>query len=104
MLHFIRTTIDNILLTIPLIGAYTMFALGIVFIYRASKVLNLAHGAMAMVPAFVAYSVSQTAGVFIGTIVALAVGVGLGLGVERGVVRRLHGASPTAQTVGTVGV
>ena len=37
-------------LSIPLIGAFAMFALGISAIYRASRVLNLSHGAMAMVP------------------------------------------------------
>jgi branched-chain amino acid transport system permease protein len=94
----------NILLATPKIGAYTIFALGIVFIYRASKVLNLAHGAMAMVPAFLAYSVVGATGVAAATVIAIAAGALLGLAVERGVVRRLRSASPTAQTVGTVGV
>lgn len=94
----------NVLLTTPLVGAYMMFALGIVFIYRASRVLNLAHGAMAMIPAYVAFSLTGAVGVIPATIVAVAVGGGLGLAVERTVVRRLRRASPTAQTVGTVGV
>jgi branched-subunit amino acid ABC-type transport system permease component len=43
-------------LSIPLIGAYVLFSLGIVVIYRASRVLNLAHGAMAMFPAYLYYT------------------------------------------------
>jgi branched-chain amino acid transport system permease protein len=94
----------NIVLTTPLVGAYTMFALGLVFIYRGSRVLNLAHGAMAMVPAYVAFSVGGSAGVIPGLLAALVTGGMLGLIVERGVVRRLRAGSATAQTVGTVGV
>ncbi|HEX7168506.1 MAG TPA: hypothetical protein VF230_16110, partial [Acidimicrobiales bacterium] len=41
-----------VLLSLPLIGAYAIFCLGLVVIYRASKVLNLAHGAMAMIAAY----------------------------------------------------
>ncbi|HEX9774862.1 MAG TPA: branched-chain amino acid ABC transporter permease/ATP-binding protein [Actinomycetota bacterium] len=41
------------LLSIGNIGAYSVLAIGIVMIYRASKVLNLAHGAMVMFPPYV---------------------------------------------------
>lgn len=92
-------------LSVPLIGAFSMFALGISVIYRASRVLNLSHGAMAMLPAFVFYSLSKAG---VPTIVGLPVSVGLGavLGVfvERIFVRRLRTQGPTAQTVGTVAV
>jgi ABC-type branched-subunit amino acid transport system ATPase component/branched-subunit amino acid ABC-type transport system permease component len=93
------------LLAIPLIGAYAIFALGISVIYRASRVLNLAHGAMAMLPAYLTYSLVG-AGVPIGIALILAVACGalLGVGVERVFVRRLRPQGPTAQTVGTVAV
>lgn len=103
-MDFFSDLFVNVLLTTPLVGAYTMFALGIVFIYRASRVLNLAHGAMAMIPAYVAFSLTGAIGVIPATVVAVAAGGALGLAVERTVVRRLRQASPTAQTVGTVGV
>ncbi|HEX2057522.1 MAG TPA: branched-chain amino acid ABC transporter permease/ATP-binding protein [Actinomycetota bacterium] len=92
-------------LSIPLIGAFAMFALGISVIYRASRVLNLAHGAMAMFPAYVYYSLAQ-AGVpaWIGLPAAVASGAVLGVAVERIFVRRLRAQGPTAQTVGTVAV
>jgi branched-chain amino acid transport system permease protein len=103
-MHFFNDLFVNIVLTTPLIGAYTMFALGIVFIYRASKVLNLAHGAMAMFPAFVAYGLASSVGVIPAVIGATLFGGLLGLTVERAVVRRLRPSGPTAQTVGTVAV
>ena len=93
------------LLSLPFVGAYAMFALGIVVIYRASRVLNLAHGAMAMVPAYVSYSLVE-AGVPIGfaLFIAILFGAGLGISVEYVFVRRLRPQGSTAQTVGTVAV
>jgi branched-chain amino acid transport system permease protein len=91
------------LLSLPLIGAYALFGLGIVVIYQASRVLNLAHGAMVIVPAYVTYSLAQTqmplpAAVFGGVLS----GALLGLLVERLFVRTLRHQSVTTQTVGTV--
>jgi branched-chain amino acid transport system permease protein len=101
---FLTDVLVNVALTTPLVGAYTMFALGIVFIYRASRVLNLAHGAMAMVPAYVAYELAPPLGVHTAAVVAVVLGAAMGAAVERGVVRRLRPAGPTTQTVGTVAV
>ncbi|MDQ3757673.1 MAG: branched-chain amino acid ABC transporter permease [Actinomycetota bacterium] len=92
-----------LLLSLPLVGAYAIFSLGLVVIYRASKVLNLAHGAMAMVPAYF-FAAMHDAGMPV--LVALPVGVvaggALGWAVERVYVRPLRTVSLTAQTVGTV--
>jgi ABC-type branched-subunit amino acid transport system ATPase component/branched-subunit amino acid ABC-type transport system permease component len=92
--------------SIPLIGAFAMFAVGITAIYRASRVLNLAHGAMAMVPAYVTHGLN--AGWRVPLALALPMGVAsgalLGVVVERAFVRRLRPQGPTAQTVGTVAV
>lgn len=103
-MDYLSEILVRVVLTTPLVGAYTMFALGIVFIYRASKVLNLAHGAMAMVPAYVAFSLTGGIGVVPATVVAVGVGGLIGVVVERTVVTRLRSSSSTAQTVGTVGV
>ena len=91
------------LLSLPLIGAYGIFSLGLVVIYRASKVLNLAHGAMAMLPAYLVYSMSK-AGVPIPIAFPLGViaGGAFGLFVYRVFVHPLRPVSTTAQTVGTV--
>jgi sulfate-transporting ATPase len=101
----VGTLLKYTFLSIPLIGAYTMFALGIVVIYRSSRVLNLAHGAMAMFPAYVYYSLTKTGlPVLAALLLAVAAGAGLGMLVEFVFVRRLRPQGATAQTVGTVAV
>lgn len=104
MIDFLGEAVIRVALTVALVGANTMFALGIVFIYRGSRVLNLAHGAMAMVPAYLTLSLAPRTGMAIAVILSLATGGILGVIVEKGVVRRLRSSSTTAQTVGTVAV
>src|SRR6266576_190364 len=81
MFSFLHDIVVNVVLTTPLVGAYMMFALGIVFIYRASRVLNLAHGAMAMLPAYIFYTVATQLGLGVvpGLIVALVAGIALAI-------------------------
>nr|MDQ3756639.1 ABC transporter permease [Actinomycetota bacterium] len=94
-----------ILLSLPLIGAYAMLAVGIVVVFRASKVLNLAHGAMAMVPAYVVYEAVQRGVPMVAAVpVGVVSGALLGAATERWFVRPLARQGPTAQTVGTVAV
>lgn len=92
-----------LLLSLPLVGAYAIFSLGLVVIYRASKVLNLAHGAMAMIPAYLVFTMHEAG---IPTLLAFPLGIVagalVGVGIERAFVRPLRNVSPTAQTVGTV--
>jgi ABC-type branched-subunit amino acid transport system ATPase component/branched-subunit amino acid ABC-type transport system permease component len=92
-----------LVLSLPLVGAYGIFAVGIVLIYRASRMLNLAHGAMAMVPAYLLYSLAG-AGVPVPAafLIAVASGGALGFVVEKVFVSRLRSQGSTAQTVGTV--
>lgn len=90
-------------LSLPLIAAYAIFAIGIVVIFRASKVLNIAHGAMAMVPAYLVYEmVNRGIPVVVAVIAGIVFGGLLGVFVERVFVRPLRSVSVTAQTVGTV--
>jgi len=100
----VDTVLIVLLLSLPKIGAYAIFAVGIVLMYRASKILNLAHGAMAMVPAYLLYSaVNAGIPVVVAVPIGVAAGAALGLAVERIFIRRLQGESSTAQTVATVG-
>jgi branched-chain amino acid transport system permease protein len=93
----------SLVLSLPLVGAYGIFAIGIVLIYRASRMLNLAHGAMAMVPAYLLYELVQRGVPVVAAFpVAVASGAALGLAVEKVFVGRLRPDGPTAQTVGTV--
>jgi ABC-type branched-subunit amino acid transport system ATPase component/branched-subunit amino acid ABC-type transport system permease component len=101
----VPTLLVYLLLSLPLIGAYAMIAIGIVVVFRASRVLNLAHGAMAMLPAYLVYAADR-AGLNLGLCVLLGVAAGglLGVAVERLFIRPLSRQGPTAQTVGTVAV
>jgi len=101
---FLQDVFANIILALPLVGAYALFALGIVVIYNASRVLNLAHGAIATLPAYVAYSLAPHIGPLPAVVAGVLSGGVLGVIVERFVVRRLRAVSQTAQTVGTVAV
>lgn len=97
--------LTQLLLTLPLIATYTLFALGVVLIYRASKVLNLAHGVMALIPAYIVYSLrSWGVPAPFALVFGVAAGALLGSLVEIVFVRRLRKVSATAQTVGTVAV
>ena len=92
-------------LAVPLMAAYALFALGIVLIYRASRVLNLAHGVMAMLPSYVVVDLRGRGLPMAAALVAgVACGALLGGAVELIFVRRLRRISETAQTVGTVAV
>lgn len=92
-----------LLLSLPLIGAYAIFSLGLVVIYRASKVLNLAHGAMAMFSAYLFHGfIDWGLPMPVALVAAITAGGGLGWGIERAFVRPLRSISTTAQTVGTV--
>ncbi len=97
------TLLLYIVLSLPLVGAYALLGIGITVIYQASRVLNLAHGAMAMAGAYSMYQLSRW---HLPLILAVAGGILMGglLGVviERVFVRALRSSGPTTQTVGTV--
>jgi len=93
------------LLAMPLMAIYLLYATGIVVIYRASRVLNLAHGAMAAVPAYLFYSLAKhSVPAFVAMVLAVVGGAVFGVVVNAFVVQRLRPQGPTAQTVGTVAV
>jgi branched-chain amino acid transport system permease protein len=83
-----------------------MLALGITVIYQASRVLNLAHGAMAMGAAYVTYQFGSHwhTPVWLAVTVGIAFGGLFGVFLERVFIRQLRSAGPTTQTVGTVAV
>ena len=93
----------SVVLALPFVGVYAMLAIGIVLIYRASKVLNLAHGVMATAPAYILFSL-HAAGLPLALSLPLAIAGGGALGwfVERVFVRPMRSQSSSAQTVGTV--
>ncbi|GAC1575415.1 MAG: branched-chain amino acid ABC transporter permease [Candidatus Dormibacteria bacterium] len=99
------TFVVDLLLALPEVGALVIFTLGIVIVFQASKVLNLSHGAMAMVPAYITYQLSVLRlPLPVAVLGGVLAGAAIGFGVEFAVVRRLRGRGATAQTVGTVAV
>ncbi len=72
-------------------GMYTLIALGIVIIYKSTKVFNIAQGWMVTLGAFMLVTLIGIFGVVAGMIAGLAFGVLLGLGIERLLMRPLIG-------------
>jgi branched-chain amino acid transport system permease protein len=71
---------------------YAAVALSLVVIWRGTRIVNFAQGAMAMVTAFLAFSVLSATGSWtLGLLVALVAGLALGAAVERGLMRRVAG-------------
>ncbi|MHB8511868.1 MAG: ABC transporter permease subunit [Actinomycetota bacterium] len=92
-----------LVLSLPTVGAFAMFSLGIVVMYRASRVLNLAHGAMAMVPVYVCDTLARSgAPLYVWLPIGILCGATLGVIVQRVFVHTLRRQSVTAQTVGTI--
>lgn len=72
-------------------GIYSLIALGIVTIYKSTRVFNIAQGWMVTLGAFMLVTLVEWFGVVAGVIAGLAFGALLGLGIERLLIRRLIG-------------
>jgi len=74
-------------------GIYGLVALGLVLIYKSSRVLNLAHGGFLMILAWLCWSFAAQLGlpIWLSILLVLAVSVLAGLGVERFILRPLIG-------------
>ncbi len=91
----------QLLVTGIMLGAlYGLVALGLVLIYKSSRVLSLAHGGFFMVLSFLAWSFAEQMGMpmWLSIISVLAVSVALGYGVERLILRPLTG-QPILSTI-----
>ncbi|MGH2914793.1 MAG: branched-chain amino acid ABC transporter permease [Solirubrobacteraceae bacterium] len=88
------------------IGAvYAAVALALVLIWRATRIVNFAQGAMLMITTFVASAVISSTGSYaLGFAVALAAGFVMGAVVERVVVRPVESAPPLNAVILTLGL
>jgi branched-chain amino acid transport system permease protein len=101
MTRFIDLTLNGIST-----GAiYAAVALALVIIWRATRIVNFAQGAMLMVTTFVASEViSSTGSYVVGFLAALAAGLFLGAVVERVVIRPVENAPPLNAVIVTLGL
>jgi len=86
-------------------AVYAAFALALVLIWRAARIVNFAQGAMAVATAYAGYSVASATGSYwLGFVVAILGGVLLGATVERVVMRFVDHSSPLNGVVVALGL
>ncbi len=101
MSRFIDLTLNGI--TTGMI--YASVALALVLIWRATRIVNFAQGAMLMVTTFIASSVIGATGSYaIGFVVALLAGLVLGALVERVLIRPVEGGPPLNAVIVALGL
>jgi branched-chain amino acid transport system permease protein len=84
---------------------FSALALALVLIWRSTRILNFAQGAMAMLTTYIGVSVIDRHGSYwLALFVALAAGLILGAVVERGIVRRVEGGPALNAVIVTLGL
>jgi len=84
---------------------YAAVALALVLIWRATRIVNFAQGAMLMITTFIASAVINAgASYVVGFIVALLSGLVFGAVVERVLIRPVEGAPPLNAVIVTLGL
>jgi branched-chain amino acid transport system permease protein len=84
---------------------YASMALALVMIWRATKIINFAQGAMAMFTTYLAlFAIEHGAPYWVGFIVALLTGLLIGAVVERVIVRPVESAPPLNVVILTLGL
>lgn len=101
--------VQLVVLGLPIAGLFALLATGVVMIYRASRILNLAQGAMAMFTAYVLFWLTRAASgpglpVVVGLVLALAFAAFLGWAIERFLLRPLRDAPVLTSVIMTVAV
>jgi branched-chain amino acid transport system permease protein len=84
---------------------YAAIALALVLIWRGTRILNYAQGAMAMLTTYIAFTViGHTGSYWAGFAAALAAGLVLGAVIERTVIRPVESKPPLNAVVVTIGL
>jgi branched-chain amino acid transport system permease protein len=84
---------------------YAAVALALVLIWRATRIVNFAQGAMLMITTFIASAVINSSGSYwFGFVVALAAGLVFGAIVERVLIRPVEHAPPLNAVILTLGL
>lgn len=83
---------------------YAAFALALVLIWRGTRVVNFAQGAMAVAAGYIAFSVTRATGSYwLGAIAAVGAGLVLGVLVERGAMKWVGHTNPLTAIVVALG-
>ncbi|GAB3465164.1 branched-chain amino acid ABC transporter permease [Streptomonospora sediminis] len=99
--HFVDLTLSGLSSG----AVYAALALSLVIIYQATRVVNFAQPALALISVYIAYAVSQATGSYwLGFGAALAAGLVLGAATERLLIRPIHGRSPLNAIIATLGL
>lgn len=86
-------------------SVYAAVALALVLIWRATRIVNFAQGAMLMITTFIASAVINSSGSYVvGFVVALASGLVFGAVVERVLMRPVESAPPLNAVIVTLGL
>ncbi|HET6810174.1 MAG TPA: branched-chain amino acid ABC transporter permease [Acidimicrobiales bacterium] len=87
-------------------AVYGLFALGLVLVYKTTRVLNFAQAEIGAFSTFVAYALIVNAGLpwGLGALLALGAAAAVGVGFERAVIRPLVGAPRLTLVVATIGL
>ncbi|WP_433825681.1 ABC transporter permease subunit [Actinoplanes sp. CA-015351] len=83
---------------------YGLLAIGIVLVYRSSKFVNFAHGAVGVFGAAVLAKLTDGITFWMAFPIAILVAGALGAGIEMSVVRRLHGRPRVIGMIATLGL
>lgn len=101
MTKFINFTLNGISTG----AVYAAVALALVLIWRATRIINFAQGAMLMITSFIALAVINSTGSYaVGFVVALACGLVFGVIVERVLIRPVESAPPLNAVIVTLGL
>lgn len=83
----------------------SLFALSLVIIWRAARIVNFAQAAMAIVAVFVAVAVVGATGSFwLGIVAAIVVGAVMGAVIERALIRRVPNTTPLPGMIVAIGL
>ena len=85
-------------------AVYALLALGFVIIFRATGVVNFAHGSLVLVGGYVVYAMSDNVGFWVAALIGIAAAALLALVIERGLIARIPNADPITLVLLTIGV
>ncbi|MEX5720701.1 branched-chain amino acid ABC transporter permease [Geodermatophilus maliterrae] len=101
MQQFVNLTLGGVITG----AVYAAFALALVLIWRSTRIVNFAQGAMGAITTFIALSLIESGqSYWVGLVVALLAGLVLGAVVERLVIRPVEGGPELNAVIVTLGL